>query len=422
MIDDQTIPRIRRDIQIVPAQPGNSTSYTVQDAMGLCPDGLLLKEDSLVALAIIGTKRTVVEVQSDLIRLNGGVFVSTDDVRGVIRKFDEMFLLETPRFLQTRRSMMLEYAAVPTRQPVMADNAYPANPAALRTFLDECIKKSPGGWPADAIRNQTVALVCPHIDLNVAAATYGNAYRYWPQTPPERIVLLGTGHSLTQDFFSLTLKDYETPLGALRTDQDMVMRLKSVLGGAVAYTDFAHRNEHSLEMQAIFIRHVLGMHDVPCIPILCGSFSDLVSSVERPRDYIQIAGFLAALREIVEKPGVMTVVSVDLCHIGPKFGHRATSRMLERDAQTNDQKLIQALLRFDAVAFWQEIKRAKDRFNVCGASSLATFLEVGEAMDGRLLEYRMVHESATDSAVGYASLVFKRRELEPTAESQVVVD
>ncbi len=407
------IPRIRRDIQILPAQTGNQSVYIVQDDLGLCPADLTLMEDSLVTLAVIGTKKTIREVQADLVRLSGGSLISTDEIHALIRKFDDLFLLETPRYHQTRRALMLEYNTLLTRESRLAGTVYPDMPDELRALLETVIGHD---RPDVTIRDRTVAIVAPHIDLNVAKPTYGQAYRYWPDTPPERIVMLGTGHSMSQDYFSLTFKDYQTPLGPLRTDRETVAMLKSRLGGGVAYTDFAHKNEHSLEMQSIFIRHLIGDRDIPVIPILCGSFAELLTSVERAADFIQVAGFFAALKEIIRKPGVFTVVGVDLSHIGPKFGHRKSARSMERDAQAHDRQLISTLTRVDPKAFWHELRHIRDRFNVCGASSLATFLECAGPVEGELLEYRMVHEAPTDSAVGCAAMVFRKKDVDPTIE------
>ncbi len=370
-------------------------------------------EDSLVTLAVIGTKKTVREVQADLIRLSGGSYISTDDIHALIQKFDDLFLLETPRYHQTRRALMLEYNSLLTRESRLAGTVYPDRPDELRALLETVIGPEK---PDSSIRDRTVAIVAPHIDLNVANPTYGHAYRCWPVKQPQRIVMLGTGHSMSQDYFSLTFKDYQTPLGPLRTDRDTVGILKSRLGGGVAYTDFAHKNEHSLEMQSIFIRYLIGDRDIPVIPILCGSFAEFLTSVERAADFIQVAGFVAALKEIIQTPGVLTVVGVDLSHIGPKFGHRKSARSMERDAQAHDRQLIATLVKADPKAFWHELRHCRDRFNVCGASSLATFLECAGPVEGELLEYRMVHEAPTESAVGCAAMVFRKKDVDPTIE------
>ena len=115
------------------------------------------------------------------------------------------------------------------------------------------------------------ALVAPHIDLNVGYKSYAQAYGMLQDATPTRVVVLGTGHQLQEGLFSLTDKDFETPLGIIKSDGEAVDRLKRSGQGIVALNDFIHRSEHSVEFQLIFLQHVMKTKDFTIIPILCGS-------------------------------------------------------------------------------------------------------------------------------------------------------
>ncbi len=52
---------------------------------------------------------------------------------------------------------------------------------------------------------------------------------------------------------------------------------------------------------------------------------------------------------------------------------------------------------------WRSLYHLKDKFNVCGFSSLATLLEIIGNVRGAVVDYHMWHEEATDSAVSYAA-------------------
>src|SRR4030042_836439 len=114
--------------------------------------------------------------------------------------------------------------------------------------------------------------------------------------PPRRSLRLGTGHSLGASFFSMTAKDFETPLGRVRTDKSEVRRLISASGPLAAPDDFSHRSEHSLEFQLIFLQRLFGS-DFTLLPILCGSFQDELPRRRRAADIPGVEAVLGLLAD-----------------------------------------------------------------------------------------------------------------------------
>ena len=224
---------------------------------------------------------------------------------------------------------------------------------------------------------------------------------------PTRVVVLGTGHQLQEGLFSLTDKDFETPLGVIKSDAEAVTCLKRAGEGMVAPNDFIHRSEHSIEFQLIFLQYVLKEMDFTLIPILCGSLQDLVA-YNRQAFLERARPFLKTLEEILEEPGhdTLLVAGVDFSHTGPKFGHERTARAMEDQSREHDQLLLKHLSEMDAGQFWKESERVGDRYHVCGFSALACLLEVLPKCRGTVLGYEIWHEAPTRSAVGFASVVF----------------
>jgi hypothetical protein len=222
---------------------------------------------------------------------------------------------------------------------------------------------------------------------------------------PARVILLGVGHEMTYDLFSLTDKNFETPLGLVKSDRKAVERLKEKGKGVFSENDFAHRNEHSIEFQLIFLQHIL-KQEIMIIPILCGSL--LASLPEYRRDaFLEKAGpFLEALREEVMDPDTLLLAGVDFSHIGPKFGHDRPAEFLEGQSSTHDKKLLEYLTTQEKESFWGESRDVKDRFNVCGFSALACMLEILPPCRGEIIDYQVWHEEATKSAVSFAGAVF----------------
>jgi hypothetical protein len=70
-------------------------------------------------------------------------------------------------------------------------------------------------------------------------------------------------------------------------------------------------------------------------------------------------------------------------------------------------RLIKALRKGDIRSFWSESRRARDRYNVCGLSALATVLEFLPDIEGDCLDYEFWQEQPTQSAVSYAAVVLR---------------
>ena len=88
--------------------------------------------------------------------------------------------------------------------------------------------------------------------------------------------------------------------------------------------ELAHRDEHSIEFQVLYLQHRLGARPVKIVPILCGGFSALLDEGITPREDEQVERFVAALREAERTHGGATlyVGAIDLSHVGPRFDPR----------------------------------------------------------------------------------------------------
>src|SRR5258708_36239068 len=83
--------------------------------------------------------------------------------------------------------------------------------------------------------------------------------------------------------FTATRKDYMTPLGAVETDHDLVGRLAArYTQGDLFAEELLHRNEHSIEFQALFLAWALGTEGYKIVPILVGSFHEMTVNGTTP--------------------------------------------------------------------------------------------------------------------------------------------
>jgi AmmeMemoRadiSam system protein B len=223
-------------------------------------------------------------------------------------------------------------------------------------------------------------------------------------------VIFGVAHSPCRRRFALTRKDFETPLGLARTDQDFIDGL--CVDGAGAYFDdeLAHRREHSVEFQVVFLQYLLsGRRDFSIVPILVGSFHDFVQSGTDPMGDAEIARFVDAVRRSADRSGkrVAYIGGIDLCHVGPEFG----------DPNPVDPSTLEEVRRFDAMmldragavdprGWFQHAARVGDRWRVCGLSAAYVMMHAIGPAKGRLLKYDQAVDARGNCCVTFASVAY----------------
>ncbi len=398
-------PRIRRDLEFFPILHGNDQLIVIRDHLGLVEDGKAVALPLYQLMTLLDGTNTVRDIQMILMRQRGGVLVGTEEIDHLMADLDKSYLLETERYAQAKEKVVAEFAAKNVRYCSHCGSSYPDQATDLKKYLDEIINTQPSLSDQKGI---VKALIAPHIDLSVGKRAYGGAYRWFKHVSPSRVVLLGVGHKMMGDLFSLTEKDFETPLGKVKNNRCLVRKLREAGRSIVADNDFVHKAEHSLEFQVIFLQHLLAQDSFSIIPILCGPIMTSISGCTRKNYLEKATPFLKVLSEILNEEGEETllVAGVDLSHIGPKFGHDMPATHLESQSEKHDQILLKAVSECEADEFWEESIRVEDRFNVCGFSAMACLLEVIPPSKGRVLNYRCWHEEATRSAVSFASVVF----------------
>jgi len=398
-------PRIRRDLEFFPIRQGDSQFVLVRDQLGLVEEGKVVPWPLYEFMTLLDGTNTIRDIQMALMRQKGGVLVGTDEVEALLAHLDESFLLDTKKYEHARENIVAQFAAKTARPCSHSGRSYPDKPADLKSRLDEILKTQ---TPAPKPEARVVALVAPHIDLSVGSRVYASGYQWLKHTSPSRVVVLGVGHQMMGDLFCLTEKDFETPLGVIKNDRNMVKELWDAGRAIVSENDFGHRAEHSVEFQVIFLQHLLPEDSFTIIPILCGPLMPSLSGYSRSA-YMETAGpFLQALSGILSHGDreTLVVAGVDFSHIGPKFGHNMPATHLQSQSEMHDQNLLKAFSNMQPDAFWEESVKVKDQFNVCGFSAMACLMEILPPSRGQILGYEVWHEQPTRSAVSFAAVVF----------------
>ncbi len=402
-------PRARHDLEFIPIDHEGRQMILVRDRLGLVPYGTGVPRGLLPVLALMDGLRSLGDLAREITALQGGRRVTPEDIAPVLAELDAAGLLDTARYREAKAAAAADFAANPVRAAVFAGPAYPDSPQLLGPYLDAILALAPGE-PAPPAGAKLLGLIAPHIDPESGKAAYAAAYAPLRGLSPARVVVLGVGHQIINGLYSLTDKAYATPLGEVASDAAAVAKLRRAGGAVVDPSDLQHRDEHSVEFQAVFLRHVLG-GETPfsLVPVLCGSPAGALAEPSR-RAFLEAAGpFLAALRELAAAPDTLVVAGVDFCHIGPKFGHDKPADLLEEAATAHDAALLDALSRGDAEAFWAESARVGDGYNVCGLTALATLAEILPPARLTVLCRDIMREKETASAVTFAAAAYTAR-------------
>ena len=397
-------PAIRRDLEFFPVAYEGKQVVLIRDHLGLVQEGKAIELALYQFMTLLDGSRDLREVQMAMMRQQGGVLGGMEEVKTLLSHLDEAFLLESETFLRARNQIVQDFEARPVRPCSHCGRSYPADAGELEHRLDDILKASPS--KAARPEGKVVALVSPHIDLSVGQRGYASAYQWLEWTSPSRVVVLGVGHQMAHDLFSLTEKDFETPLGTVKGDKAAVRALHHAGGDVLAANDFAHRAEHSIEFQILFLQHLLKDQEFTIVPILCGFVGTGLPEFSREAYLSRTGSFVEALRGILSEQETLVVAGVDFSHVGPKFGHQAPAQHLTGRSEAHDKNLLASLSDLNVQEFWEESRRSQDQFNVCGFSALALLLEVLPPCKGRLLHYETWHEEPTRSAVSFASAVF----------------
>jgi len=311
---------------------------------------------------------------------------------------------------QSRQTKTLLKPGLDYRVPTFAGRAYPADSNELSQYLEHYLDIGANQFEAkqSLLPNKAIrGLLSPHIDYPRGGPVYGAV---WQHTAPvlesaDLVILFGTDH-YGVDPFTLTQQHYASPYGILPTATDVVDKLaiaiEQVGGSGTAYkSEFRHRKEHSLELVAVWLHHMLArqghiaeQNRPPCelVPILCGGIHRHILDDSDPADDPLLNNVLNVLHEVSKKRNVLIVASGDLAHVGPAFSGAPLDKQKRALLRSTDDALLESMCTGGSQSFFEEIRSVRDRNNVCGVTPIYLTM--------RLLEMLNHNDSVFDKLIG----------------------
>lgn len=399
-----------RPVEAFPVEANGQKRIALRDPAGFTDSVLVLPPPLLDIVSLLDGEHTLLDVQEMFMRRHRQLLL-TERLSEILATLDEQGFLDSPAFARRREAVEAAFRERPTRPAVHAGSAYQRDPAALREQIAGFFAHPDGpgtaGSPRGAGRVQ--GIIAPHIDFHRGGATYAWAYgELAARSDAELFVIFGTCHAGMPDPFALTLKDYETPLGAVPVDRDFSESLGRRYGGDLLASELAHRTEHSIEFQCAFLRYLFsGQRDFTIVPILASFFHERLLDGKEPEADSRVPRFFDALQDTLAASNrrICLIAGADLAHVGPRFGDpEPLSAPDFAHLEEEDRAMLEAVAAAEPRAFFESVARDEDRRRICGASPIYALLRCLPERRGRLLRYAQWPDP--QGTVTFASLAF----------------
>jgi AmmeMemoRadiSam system protein B len=400
--------------------------FVLRDPSGYA-DAVVLPHAAAFLTTMMFGRWTLEEIAREF-QAQVGQPVAMADLQRLVTQLDDLHFLDSPAFAAYQHAQNLAYLNLTSRPAAHVGGAYHQDPAALRTQLGDLFIKDggPGLLPWEGVNGsgddglshangqRLCGVMSPHIDFHRGGSTFAWAYdRVVTESRAKLFVILGTAHTPLKGFYSISRKDFETPLGTVKTDRDFISALAERLGESstgVFADELPHRHEHSIEFQALMLQYVLGdRRDYRIVPILVGSFQPFIEHGRLPHESPDVAEFITALRDTAANwpVDVCLIAGVDMAHIGQRFGDEEllSDQRLEHQ-WADDQQLLAKACTGDSASWFRHVAEVQDANRICGLAPMYTLLETVQPHRGELLKYDQAVAPDRTSCVSFAAAAF----------------
>lgn len=395
---------LRKDLNITQIQQDNKNLVILSDNFGFSEYQIALSLEFFWLLTQINKPVTIDEFSKEIGLEDAKYF---EPIYQEIKKLEEYNFIETPQFVKWKEENIKDYLASSIRPSILAGISFPNDENEFIKYMNHLFSLV----PSENIATNANSVIVPHLDLLTGIDTqkvYCTAYHSIRNTDFDTIVIFGTSHYSATNRFMLTKKHFETPIGLLETDIELIDYMLSKDYNNFLIDDLAHKPEHSIEIQAALIKYYFKDKKFKIIPILVSSLFDFFDNNLSPDNDLQINNFIKLLKnsliELNRKP--IFISSVDFSHFGLKFNDNFDALDELENAKAYDKILIESIINKDHNKFFEEIKKVDDKWKICGTAPIFVHLKTVNFKNAKLLGYNMWYEKETKSAVSCANISF----------------
>ncbi len=275
------------------------------------------------------------------------------------------------------------------RPSPIAGTWYTDNPKKLAEEIDRYMESAKVNQ--DEYEGNLIGLVAPHAGHRYSGRTAGYAYKLVQSSPRGLAVILSPFHPYSiAEFLTTAHRSYQTPLGEVPVDQDLLSRLDGKMREAgFALTQIEQDEEHSIEIQLPFLQRAW-QEEFSLLPVMV-----------RTHDPKKLQKFAQTLHEVLDGYDYLLIASTDLSHFYPQdYAEVLDAEMLKRIKEMNPQGVLDA--------------EEDGTGSACGTGAVATMLwttQLASAERAYILNYSSSADATGDrsSVVGYgAAAIFRK--------------
>ena len=396
-------PRIRH-IEAHPFQQQGKEMVILRDAEGVVENSLVVSKDVVFLISLMDGTRSLRDIQAECMRTLGQL-VYIEHLEQFVEAMDKHFLLLNDNFKNHVNGLKDEYEKSPVREAHLAGKSYHASRMDLLVFLDEMFKASGEKVP----KGKVAGILAPHIDYDRGAEVYREIYPYLKNTDKPLLVILGTCHHPTNRIWSISLKDFSTPLDVAPNSAELggLIKGNSLLKRYIE--EWPHRNEHSIELQLPLIQFML-QDGFEILPILTGSMHEYVNGDKDIENDGELRDIVESFKTTLAQWGkpYMIISAADLAHIGMQFGDRyALDALTLGQSEAKDKEVLKYVAEVDADGFFSVIRQEGDRRRICGLTPIYFQLKLLEGSSCEIVSYKQWSDGK--SSVSFAGGLFYGR-------------
>ena len=398
---------VLRNLQFSPIKEGEDQFIVLWDPSGLSKEKLVLPLNYFFIVQHFDGEHSLQQIGAMYLK-RFGEFLMPNKVEQLVADLDAKLFLEGEGTESARKQAQAAYRQALLRQAQFAGRSYETDGAKLKKQVNGFFssKEGPDFKPSENKGKPIKGLVAPTYDVKQAGPIYAWAYKELQEAQqPDVYVVIGTAHAGLDRVVAVTDKDFETPLGVVQADRQILERLRSLVPESFD-EDIAHLQEHAIEFQLPFIQVVTEGKPFTIVPVL-SSFS--APSLSDPSVRTDVDRFLTALREAIASSGrrVCVIAAGELAHLGIRYGDSAppTDFSFHRSMQY-DLEMLKFVEELKPEDFASYIQKEQDQRRIAGFSPIYSLLRLIQAEKGQVLRYDRGITDQYNSTVTYASMAF----------------
>lgn len=398
-------PKIRY-IEAVPTTLNKQQVIALRDPLQISENVVIISPLTLYLLNFFDGKYSLEDMQNKF-KEQFKQEISIEKLNEIITELDKNYFLLNERFLQYKEAKEKLFYDNPIRNGVCSGKVYPRTKEKCINFLNKKLNKINN--ITDNNNYDIKGVIAPHIDYARGGITYPLLYRNLKNKKYDLIIILGTSHFQTKNnLLTLTKKDFLTPLGMAKTNKNLVEYLIKDVQYDLFDDEIAHQNEHSIELQILWLQHILNNPEINILPVLCGSFENFYNNNSLPQESNLLQSFFNSLKNYLKENNLKTllVAGVDLSHMGTNFGQQYLDLLNLQFMIRKDLKNLKAIEKLNVEKFYEEIAKEKNNRNICGLSSIYCFLNLIELANSKLIHYNKWYDIFSGSTVSFAGMIF----------------